>query len=232
MIYEATLETEFYNQICINRWNYRMSGTPAAVLGSFGLASAMGFTNILPDGSFAPPTLAQQLQGIMSDQVTFRILTVRALYSNTDFYEVPFVGDIDGFDVAESMSPALAWGFYTSRTRTDVRRATKRFVGIPEYRVGGGGVLTAGALTVAGTLAERMSATLTYTDEGNTLSYAPVVCGKQRYNVDTQQPDPNGTAYRYYPTLSAQNEHTADSVIWAPYTTVRTQTSRQYGKGR
>lgn len=232
MLYEVTLETEYYNQICINRWNYRMTGTPAAVLGGFALLSAMGWTAPNVAGNFPTNTVASAIQSLVSNQVKFRLAVARALYSVTDFYEVPFVAGIAGAETVQSMSPAMAWGFYTSRTRTDVRRATKRFPGVPEHLVDGGGVLTGDALAEMNAVAAKMSATLTYTDEGNTLSFAPVVCGKERYNVDTKLPDPEGTAYRYYPTLTAQNAHTADSIIWSPYNTVRTQVSRQYGKGR
>ena len=232
MIYEVTLETEYYNQICINRWNYRMTGTPAAVQGSFALLDAMGWTRPSVANVFPNDTLAGVIQGLVTNNVIFRMAVARALYSVTDFYEVPFVGPPVGEDADQALSPAMAYGFYTSRTRTDVRRATKRFPGCSTFRVGDGGVLTANGQTWVNGVAAAMSATLTYTDEGNSLSFAPVVCGKERYNVETKLADPQGTAYRYYATLSAQNAHTADSVIWTPYNTVRTQTSRQYGKGR
>jgi hypothetical protein len=232
VIYEVTLETEYYNQICINRWNYRMTGTPAAVLGGFALLSAMGWTAPNVAGNFPDTSLAWGIQALVSDQVKFRMVVARALYSVTDFYEVPFVGGIVGKDAGQAMSPAIAWGFYTSRTRTDVRRATKRFPGVAEAVVDSGGVVAAAQMAELNAVAAKMSATLTYTDEGNTLSFAPVVCGKERYNVDTKLADPEGTAYRYYRTLTEQNAHTADSIIWQPYSTVRTQVSRQYGKGR
>jgi hypothetical protein len=71
-----------------------------------------------------------------------------------------------------------------------------------------------------------MSDTLAYTGSGASLSFAPAVCGKLGYTA------PSGKrAYKYYPSLSAQLAKTAQGIVWSPYTTVRSQTSRQYNNG-
>jgi hypothetical protein len=72
-----------------------------------------------------------------------------------------------------------------------------------------------------------MSATLTYDDEGNTLSFQPCVVGREWREGNTGK-----FAYRYYETESEQLENVATSVTWQPYSTVRTQVYRQYGRGR
>jgi hypothetical protein len=71
-----------------------------------------------------------------------------------------------------------------------------------------------------------MSASIGYPTVSPEVTFTPVIVGKQQYTT------PSGnTAYRYYPTLTEQNLHLASNPVWEPYTTVRTQTSRQYGRG-
>jgi hypothetical protein len=75
-----------------------------------------------------------------------------------------------------------------------------------------------------------MGAIITYDDEGNTISFAPAIVGKEKYTPDPLKPD--RYAYRYYPTLAEQMEHVAQGFNWDVYNQVRTQVSRQYGRGR
>lgn len=226
MIFEVTLEQEFVGQTCINRWNYESQSVPAAVTLSFALASAMGF--IIPQPSNTPPagSIMETLQDLQCTSLIYIQATVRAVYDVVDFYSTPFVPLLGGSITQPGESPLLSYGFRTNRVRQDIDRGTKRFSGVPISSVGAAGAIDPGSLTVMETLAQRMSADITYDDEGTTLTFAPVVVKKERYTTPN-----NTTAYRYYPTLAAQEANLARSITWQPYTQVRSQTSRQYGRG-
>lgn len=231
---ELTLTQEFASQVTINRFNYVASGTPAAVSFSFALVSAIGAipnTGIYPSG-----TLIDAIRLIQVDDVTFQGVEARDVYSDTDFYATGFVPALTGASAGEPLSPFVAIGFVSSRVRQSVRRATKRFVGANEgMSLGGKGVIDAAFLAGSiGTCASRLGAVLTYNDEGNTLTFTPAVVKKQKYAVPDS--DPVRYAYRYIPVAeggeTAQLAQTAEGVSWTPYSTFRSQVSRQYGRGR
>lgn len=220
-VLEVVLRQRYYNQEIVNRWNYISSGTPAAVSLSFGLISAMGAV------SLAAGSLIGKIREMQGTQVNFVDIEARDVYSDTDFYTRPFSTATDGTQPGENMSPVLAYGFRTSRVRRDVRRATKRFVGVTEANIDAGGIFTGTMLTLMGEVATLMSQPLTFTDEGNVLTYTPAVCGKKPPEVP-----PVTLSYAYWPTEAEQLEHTAQGFLWEVYDTVRTQNSRQYGRGR
>lgn len=232
MLYEVTLRGTYFGQQIVNRWNYLSTGVPAAVLGSFGLTSALGFVFTLPDLIPITGTLFRAIINPLSNVMAFNSVSVRAVYDVSDFYELPYPIPITGQTAGEASAPFVAFGFRTNRVRQDIRRATKRFAGVPEAYVQSGGVVTAGALSDLTTIATRMNAVVTYDDEGNTLSYAPCVVHKQRYNPATGLPDPSGSAYRYFPSESEQLANLATGIQWQPYDTARSQTSRQYQRGQ
>lgn len=233
-VMEVMLQQTYLGQVCINRWNYISSGTPAGSTLSLLLAGAIG---AIYDNSAVPPAypasgLMKAIAAIQSTSCQFDLVSVRDVYSVTDFYETPFVQPLAGTSAGETMSPAIAIGFRTTRVRTDVRRATKRFTGVTESLTQAGGEITAALKTGAAlTVATKMTDVLTVNDDGNTVTFAPAVCGKEGYW-------PSGTegvgkkAYKYYETEAEQMLHTAQGIAWDFYNFVRTQTSRQYGRGR
>lgn len=228
-LYELVLESSYYNQECINVFNYVSSGESAATLKSLLLIKAMG---LIPDNGVYPTgKVFEALRAIQSNAVSYIQVTCRDVYSNVDFYENPYVVNPTGIiSNADGLSPASAYGLRTNRTRNDIRRGQKRFVGVVENGSGPGGVIPAGTLTSLATLAQRMSAALTITDEGNTVTFNPVVVAKQKYEVEGSVPE--RFAYRYYPTFAEQSTHIMSGILYDPYTTIRTQSSRQYGRGR
>lgn len=226
-LYEVILQTTFAGQECINRWNYVGGGTPAAVTGSFALASAIGA--IPSAGSYPANTLLKAIAGIMTPAAKFTLITVQNVYDPTDFYSTPFVPDFAGTQTGEALSPAVAIGYFSNRITRDIRRATKRFTAVYEGWNGEAGLIVAGAATQVALVATRMGETLSYDDEGNTLTFAPSVVSKEKYQSSE---DPVRYAYRYYSTLSAQMSHVAQGISWDYYTHLRTQASRQYGRGR
>lgn len=225
---EVTLSQLFIGQEIINRWNYLASGTPAAVSFSFALISAMG---AIPDAGVYPPTgIIMRIRNLQDSGVSFEQIAVKDVYSVTDFYTTTFVPSLAGAVSGVSPSPTLAFGFRTNRTRLDVRRGTKRFVGVPAAAFDNDNNFNLTNRDAMDLLAQAMSAVLTYDDEGNTLTFTPVIAGKEKYSPSG---DPSGPfAYRYYPTFSEQSDHLMSSIIWDRYNSPRTQVSRQVGRGR
>ena len=226
-ILELVINQAYYDQLVVNRFHYVSGGTPAAVSLSFALTSAAGFIPATPiTATFPGGTLADKMEAIVSEDLVFVSAYARNLYSVTDFYEVPYATTILGDTTGEACSPALAYGLFSSRVRTDIRRGMKRFAGVSEAALNGGGIITSGMLANLVLLADKMSEVITYDDEGNTLSFTPAVLGLQEYTT------PKGKrAYRIYATESAQLAKTAQGIAWSPYAKVRTQVSRQYGRG-
>lgn len=226
MLLEVILRTVFRGVLCINKFNYLSSGIPASVSRSFGLISAMGF---IPDAGVYPvDTFFVALRALLHSDVGFIGAECKAIYDPTDFYERPFVASINGQDSGESSPPFVAYGFRTSRVRGDIARGTRRFVGVADGKIGSGGALVPGALTAVENLADVMDNNLEYDDEGNTLTYAPVIVHKEKYQSNS---DPVRWAYRYYASEATQLTWLAQGFIWQPYLEARSQTSRQYGRG-
>lgn len=226
-LYELVLQGEYFGQQIINRWNYEMVGTPAGISGSAALLQAVGFIpstvgNILPAGS-----IGQILQSMQVDDLIWQQCLAKNIYDVTDFFDNPYVVSLKGAILGiAGQPPFVAYGFKTSRVRTDIDRGTKRFCGVPTSYVLNGGEMDSSAITLMQQLAAAMTLTLPYTDSGNSLTFTPTIVGKLKYTT------PSGRfAYRYYPSESTQLEHVAQGFLWQPYAQARTQVSRQYGKG-
>lgn len=228
---EATLIQSYGGQECINRFYYQSSGTPAAASLSFLLTRGMGA--IASAGVYPATRLMRRIADVQSATVSFITMTVKDLYSVVDFYSLPFVEPLSGVVSGNSNAPSVAIGYRTNRVRSDIRRATKRFTGVAEASVGNEGFLEGTfASGVGAALATALGAVLSESDEGNTVTFTPVVLGKQRYNPDTGLPSDTGRAYRIYPTFAEQSSRLAAGIIWDLYPDTRTQTSRTRGRGR
>lgn len=229
---ELTLVSSYFGQECVNRFNYLSGGTPASVSLSYALISAFGAIYeplAIPPG-YPPGTPMAAISEILSTSASFSNILAKDIYSVTDFYDTAFVPAYAGTRTGEGMSPAMATGFSTNRVRSDVRRGQKRFVGVSENVVDAGGEFSGAILPTLNACAAALSDVLEYDDEGNTLTFTPVVCGKMEYVVPGSSPARK--AYKYWPDLTQQLDHTAAGVVWSVKPFVRTQTSRQYGRGR
>lgn len=232
-ILELVLEAEYFGQQCINRFHYVSAGDPAAVTRSFALVSGFGaiWDNTLLPPSYPFPTVFSGIRDALSDEVIFKQITAQNLYDPFDFYETPFVPEPVGEQGSEAMSPTQAFGFRSSRTRTDIRRGMKRFVGVTEGNVSGGGMIVQGFLdTQLAQLASWLGYVIPYNDEGASLTFTPCILGKERI-VETVNGEER-VVYRKYETELEQLEHIASGIAWSPYAQTRTQNSRQYGRGR
>lgn len=226
MLYEVVLEQRFFNQQCINRWNYTSSGVASDIVNSLALITAMGF---VPDeeGDYPPTLIFSKLGLLQANEVEYIQVSARAIYDVTDFYSLAFPPNTHGSAGAgNAVSPADAYGLRTNRIRQDIARGTKRFVGVSEGAVGNGGVLNSAGQSLLDDLAVQMSAAVVYPFTDSEVVFTPVIVSKEKYET------PSGRyAYRYYPTLAQQQLHLAENPTWEIYTTTRTQTSRQYGRG-
>lgn len=226
MLYEVTLESSYFDQQIINRWNYLSSGSAVGVTGSFALLTAMGL--IPASGSFPAVTVGSRIQELQVSDVIYVSALCKALYDDpTDFLDSGFPSGVIGHGGGtQPSSPTMAFGFKTNRVRTDIARGTKRLVGVDESTVGNGGEFTSGTLGAMDNIATAMSADLSYSGGGSSLTFKPCIIGKEKIVVSGEP-----TVYKLYPTLSEQLEHIAVGVVWQSYRFVRTQVSRQYGHG-
>lgn len=226
---EVTLVSRYAEQICINRWNYLTSSTPASVSLSFGLVAALGAIVGGAATAFETDSMLEIMRNQQSDAVSYSEILARDVYSDTDFYTTPIPTTVVGEQTGQGASPMTAWGFVTNRTRSDIRRATKRFVGCVEADIDALGLVSAARLAGLEVLATAMADDVTYDDEGTILTFQPCVVKKEKYHP----PDnPTGWAYRYNENEAEQFENLMTSILWQPYTSVRSQTSRQYNRGR
>lgn len=219
--YSVTLRMSLFAQQCINRWDYFVSGS-AGGASAAELLTLMGF---VPTGSppvFASGTVAGDLQAVLSEDVEFVEVQVEELYTPTDFYVAAFSPALHGTYPANVLSITDAFGLFSNRVRTDIKRGFKRFPGIPSNAYAGGSEITGAFITPLTTLAEEMSGSLV----GATAEYASAVFQFQEYTT------PRGNrAYRKYADPAVQAEHVASPLSWTAYDTVRTQVSRQLGRG-
>lgn len=228
---ELVLSATYNAQQIINRWNYLVTGTPSDPTVAAAIIQAFG---CIWDGSAYPSGLPfKDILILQNPGVVYQFATARNVYDDLDFAEVPFVNPAVGTNGAgQNMSSFLAYGLRTNRTRIDVGRGYKRFVGCNEGDVTPFGAIDISPGTAIAAVAEALSATLSVTLAGNDYSCAPVIAGKQRYNPDTGLADPAGSAYRYYPVEADQMAKLSTGIVWEAYDHVRSQVSRQVGHGR
>jgi len=223
-LYEVTLRQLFANQQCINVFSYVSTPIGGGVSSALDLLTLLGF---IPSGdplAFPDNTLADAIWALQDNDVTFISAEGRNLYSVTDFYEAVYSPAIPaGRTTGTSESPFTAYGFRTARVRTDIRRGFKRFVGVDELLLDPLGVITDPGLALMDDVAEEMSQPVTSEES----IYTPCVISRQRV-VD---PETDKVTYELYATEETQIEHIASPLEWAPYPTVRSQTSRQYNRG-
>jgi hypothetical protein len=224
-IYEVTLVGRFNGSVeIVNRWNYRGDVNAVAGGDAAALVKAMGLDG--SGGNFPVGKIGNSIQAITSTLVVWSQVLSRNVYDPTDFIDLPLNPAVAGTAAGESLSPINAYGLRSNRTRLDIGRGYKRFVGVVESAVATGGTIESAALTALNAIADLMGDIITFTDGSLTDSFTPVVVKKLKYTT------PSGkTAYKYYPTEAEQLTKLAVGVTWESYLQVRSQVSRQYGRG-
>lgn len=226
-IMQVVVTMEYYSQTALNVFHYIASGDPGPVSNSFALIAAMGFAPPLSSPyEFEDGTIARYMQALQSAQLKYRSIFARDLYSDTDFYETAFHPSTQGIAAGDALPPFVAYGFRGSRVNASIRRGSKRFCGVVEGNVAAGGILTSEALTYGPILADLMGDTLGYSLGGASLTFVPAVLQLEKYTTDEGK-----TAYRKYADPAVQLTHTAVGVEYSLVGTVRSQVSRQYGRG-
>lgn len=226
-LYEVVLRQRYFDQLCINVWNYFVAPGIGITPNALELLTLMGFVPTGDPLEFPADTVAEALATIQSDNVSYLAVSAQELYSLTDFEELAYNPPMLGINTGgDSATPFMAYGLFSERIRTDIRRSSKRFVGVMEADVNAGGELGSGAQTELTALADRMSEQLA----GVTSTYQPCTIARLKEPI----PDTDPVRYRYvlYEDPSEQEEHIAAPLEWAIYTQVRSQTSRQYGRGQ
>lgn len=227
-LYEITLEQSLFGQQVINRWNYQSDAIPAGESGAFKALVGMGFAPDTSVPAFGLGTVAGLLRdNVQNAAVTFVQAIAKNIYSDTDFYTYAFPPGTVGSGGGQCSSPVIAAGFTSDRTRADIRRAQKRFAGISEDLVVAGGTWAAGVAAAFQELGDAMGDINVVAAGGGSITYTPYVFGREKYTpVGSTKP-----AYRYYPTELEQLDHIARINVFNLKGEVRTQTSRQYGRG-
>jgi len=221
MIYEVLVRQTYFSKNPINRLHFNMTGTPASVTGSFALMSALGFIDT--GGVFDADTFFDTWRNAVVNDLGFREVQVAALYDVEDFYVRPFIVGVTGVQSGDAMTPVNAFGVRSARVRTDIQQGHKRFCGVSESLVGDGGYLIEAAMNGLQAICDVLNAPITYDDEGNTLTFTPVILKFQEYTTESGK-----SAYKKQNTLVAQEALMALGGVWSPMPTVRSQVSRQY----
>jgi len=228
-LYEVTLVGQYNGQEHVNRFNYVATGSSLPTGTAFALVSSMGLIGVA--GAFTSG-IGNNIVALVRAELEFNQTLCRAVYDPTDFVDVPHVPTVPGTVDAVKANPAtVAYGFRTNRVRADISRGTRRFAGVESDFFTDINILTAPCLTIMNGLADAMSAVLTTSVAGVSVTFTPCVVKKHKYTT------PRGNAaYRYNTTAeggeTAQMANLAVGVVWSPYATLRTQNSRQTGKGR
>lgn len=220
---EAKVFQTYDGQSCVTTMNYLSTGLPAAVSRSFALLAALGMIDgITPD---VGNVRAAWLNCVHSSLVITEV-QIKAVYDVVDFYTLPLAVNNAGIGAGEAESSFVSLGFQTNRVRSDIRRGNRRLAGVDRSSIDSFGLIETVTLGLMTTLAENFSNILTYDDEGNTLSFTPVIVRKELY-----EPSPGKKAYQYYETELEQASWLAAGVEWTPKTRVTSQVSRKRGRG-
>ena len=224
-LYEVTLVGSYNGVVeVVNRWNYRGDVNGVAGGDAAGLIKAMGL--VPTAGAFPVSKIGSALSAITNTIISWRQCLSRNVYDPTDFIDLPYVPIVQGTSSGECLSPINSFGVRSNRTRLDIGRGYKRFCGVTESSSAGGGIIAGAAQTALDSLAVLMGDVITFTDGTLTDSFTPVVVKKLKYTT------PSGKiAYKYYTLEADQLAKLAVGVVWESYNTVRSQVSRQYGRG-
>ena len=227
-LYEVVLRATYKSQICINRWNYVAPTSVPADLGAFTLLGALGFFQEGDPLAYPTDKMFYNIFHMVVSACAFTDVYAKNIYEPADFYEAainPVVNGSQGSGAA--LSPINAFGFRTSRVRTDISRGTKRFAGVAGELTQSEGDITTTGMGLMNALADIMQADVSEESSSVSYTFKPTIVSKEKYTVEAS----GNFAYKYYDTLAEQAEHWAQNFEWQPYTNVRSQTSRQVGRG-
>ena len=223
-ILELTVESVYFDQKVINRWNYVASGTPSAVSLSYGLIYALGFTNPPADVG-AGVDFWSRMRQTQSVDVLYTLVSCRDVYSLTDFFSNP-LGNAPGIVAGDPSPTFVAYPYRTNQVTKAVRPGQKRIVGVVDASVTNGSTIVQTQRDWNNNFAIEMTEVQSYDDSGQVLTYKPAVCGKKRETLAN-----GNVTYKYYETEVEQLAHTAQSVVWTAKGNITSQITRKRGRG-
>jgi len=223
-IFEVTLQQEYFGQKVINRWNYVSTGEAPSLKLSFALLESLGFLT-LPPLPEAAQDMFSIIRTLQNDQVFSQLVSCSNIYSDTDFYARAY-SNVPGVQVGETSASFIAFGFRTNQVTKKVRPGQKRLVGVRDNDTTDGGNFTSATDAQMALVASAMSEARIYDPSGANITFTPAICAREKYVTPS-----GGTAYRYYGTEAEQLANTAVGIQWTPKATVRSQVSRQIGRG-
>jgi hypothetical protein len=223
-LYEVALVGNLGESLIVNRWNYVGSVNDVPSGDAFGLLSAMGLVptaGVFPDG-----LMGDAIASLTSNGVEWNQAICRSIYDPTDFVDLPFVPIVPGLQSGDVEAAFVAIGFRSNRVRTDIHRGYKRFAGVNESLISSYGLLNSTAIGLATTLAGLLGEVLTFEESSLTDTFTPCIVHKEKI-----EDEPGHFVYRYYEDIADQLDNVATGITWENYPTVRSQISRQIGRG-
>jgi len=226
-MYRAVLEQQYAGQQVINTFDFISGEVPSGQLGALLIGVGMGFVPFTGITPFDADTFGGKLQAAQSLAVHYVQLLVKNLYSVTDFFTYAFPADTNGTQGADGLPPINAAGFSSDRTVSNIRRAQKRFVGLTEGQVDSLGVLNTSGLALWEAVGDKMDNVNVVPVDGGSFTFTPYVFSKHKVTRGT----PPKVHYDEWPDEATALEHVAKINQFNLKPDVRSQVSRQYGRG-
>jgi len=206
LVLRSTYYTDLSNQ-AVNAFTYNTTEVVPTTAGAIALAQA--FADLFFDDTFPLPA-------ITSTDTVWQNITVKSPPVPT-VLAIKTLG-INGETAPPSDSPFVAAEFQSPRKLGNIRMGMKRFGLLSDVNVSGGNAVV-GFLPFLDAVSAALSATLTATVSGVSVSFSPIVVKRIPYTT------PSGsTAYRLPEGLDPFVFYVADN--W-DYTRITTQNSRK-----
>lgn len=228
-IFTATLQSRYFGQLIINRFQFISSSDVDAVDGCQALANALGAVDtsgVVTGNPLPPGTLMGALETLQNDVVEYIAMEVITPYDAFGLFERIFPAGTTGNSVGsgENLAPFIALSIRSDRTRRDVRRGFKRFCGLTEGEITATGP-TAPALNRLADVATSISGTVTGDAGPLNVAFQSAVVPLKRV------PDSDPPQYELFETEGAAVSASAFPVVYQAEDKVTTQNSRKVGRG-
>jgi hypothetical protein len=213
-LYELTLETRLYSQVCYNVFFYHQ---------------ALAFVTTYPTISqvLNENWIAQRLpavQAVLAGDVNLTGVRVRNLYDNADAYEASISGVGGATQVGSDTLPSFAaYGFSLGPQEPSVRPGSKRFVGVAEAAQSDGIITNGDFVTILQALEDDLIEPVTVGTVIQDDVFLPVVVKRIREGT------PGSYTYRL-PNNSLEGVF-SQIVVAAFNALVTSQVSRKVGVG-
>lgn len=124
------------------------------------------------------------IAGVQTSDVDYIGIEVINCFDEAELFSTTTVVPDDGSVTPTDVLPLfMAWEFRTTRVRRDIRRGYKRFSGLDESMIFGGGPV-APYITGLLNLGVAMTANIQYVTEPLTPTFRPVIVGRVKYTTE------------------------------------------------